>query len=439
MEKHLAHQFPLLLPATLPAVSIDAAPNGHHRFGPSKLGYISECAGFTSRSGTNAAADEGTALHEHMEKILQLVATGKAATAVDSLRFYTASVDLADDERDYLSFCCRRCDVYIARKPQQILTEISVSVTDEAGKELNHGTLDVVFVWPTVGIIIDFKFGWVAVRHAAENPQGANYALGILQKFRGINTVGVEFVQPKLNWFSTGSYLRTQMAAMYQKISDVIERAIFVQEHPEDAQKFMAPGLYCQYCALSGSCAVLSNHRALAATKFNDLPQPVSFKGLSINTPQEIALARYWCDVIESGVKEIKQRAFELAELNGGEIACTLPGGETVTYCVTEKNADRSLGSAIEISEALKEFLTPEEVLGAAELALGKLELVATNALVEAAKHRGEKLTKKAAWNQIVSTLEASSLLARPDQKIRFLKRRRAVPNEPKQIETTQQ
>ena len=143
--------------------------------------------------------------------------------------------------------------------------------------------------------------------------------------------------------------------------------------------------------------------------------------------------------MIESGVKEIKQRAFELAELNGGEIACTLPGGETVTYCVTEKNADRSLGSAIEISEALKEFLTPEEVLGAAELAITKLEPIAKNALVEAAAARGERLTKKSAWEQVCSTLEANGLLTRPDQKVRFLKRRRAVPNEPKQIETTQQ
>jgi hypothetical protein len=430
--KHIAEQFPLLLPPTLPPGEYGLAGEikKHHRYGPSRMSYLDECAGFTSRSGTNDAAEEGTALHERMEAILQLVIKGIAKTACQGLNIYATDHDLADDERDYLRFCCVRCDVYIVKKPVKIHTEINVTVKAESGVELNHGTLDVVFVWPEVAIIQDFKFGWVPVKHASKNLQGMNYALGVFQKFPGLNAVGVEFVQPKLNWSSAGSYKRVQMAEMYQRLADIIGRAEIVQAKPEEAQVFIKPGLYCQYCALSGSCAVLSNHRALAATKFNDLPQPVSFKGVSINDPAQIALARYWCDIIESGVKEIKQRAFELAELNGGEIACTLPNGEVITYAMAEKNADRSLGSPIEISEALKEFLTPEEILGAAELALGKLEPIATNALVETAKLRGERLTKKAAWGQVASTLEANGLLSRPDRKIRYLKRKKQAPKQ---------
>jgi hypothetical protein len=230
------------------------------------------------------------------------------------------------------------------------------------------------------------------------------------------------------------------MAEMYQRLADVIERAEFVQAHPEDAQKFMKPGVYCSYCALSGRCAVLSNYRALAASKFQGLPAPSSFRGLEIMEPKDMALARYWVDVIESGTKEIKTRAFELAELNGGEISCALPNGEEIVYAICEKNADRSLGSPIEVAEALKEFLTPDEILGAAELAITKLEPIAKNALVEAAAAAGEKLTKKKAWEQVQSTLEANGLLSRPDNKIRFLKRKKQAPKEieneaPKQIE----
>jgi uncharacterized protein DUF2800 len=465
--KHESEQFPLLLPATLPPVAITSAAsascfakpvtNGntpmaadvmvtapvvvaekkHHRYGPSRMGYLDECAGFTSRSGTNAAAEDGTALHERMEAILQLVIAGTAKTACQGLNIYASQYDLTDEERDYLRFCCVRCDVYIVKNPLKIYTEINVVVSDESGKQLNHGTLDVVFVWAEVAIIQDFKFGWVPVKHATKNLQGMNYALGVFQKFTNLRAVGVEFDQPKLGWFSTTSYKRTQIGEMYRRLADVIASAEFVQNNPthSDVQKLMKPGAYCDYCSLSGSCAVLSNYRAVAATKFNDLPEPVSFKGLSINTPQEIALARYWVDIIEAGVKEIKQRAFELAELNGGEIACTLPNGEEIVYSIAEKNADRSLGSAIEISEALKEFITLEEVLGAADLALGRLEKIATDALVDSAKARGEKLTKKAAWQNIQSTLEAHDLLTRPDGKIRFLKRKKQAPTEPKQIE----
>jgi Protein of unknown function (DUF2800) len=463
--KHIAPQLPLpiLLPATLPNVEITTIPTAfgalecvldpknveaqvtapalppkkHHKYGPSRMGYLDECAGFTSRSGTNAAAEDGTALHERMEAILQLVIKGIAKTACQGLNIYAADHDLADDERDYLRFCCVRCDIYIVKNPVKIYTEINVTVSAEDGKQLNHGTLDVVFLWADVGIIVDFKFGWVPVKHASKNLQGMNYALGVFQKFTNLRAVGVEFDQPKLGWFSTASYKRTEIGEMFRRLSDVIANAEFVQNNPgaDAVQKLMKPGAYCDYCSLSGSCAVLSNHRALAATKFNDLPQPVSFKGLSINTPAEIALARYWVDIIDAGVKEIKQRAFELAELNGGEIACVLPSGEEIVYTIAEKNADRSLGSPIEISEALKEFLTPAEILGAAELALGKLEPIAKNALVEAAKQRGEKLTKKAAWESVVSTLEANGLLTRPDGKIRFLKRKKQAPIEPKQIE----
>ena len=431
--KHIAQQLPLLLPATLPpGDGLAGEIKKHHRYGPSRLGYLDECAGFTSRSGTNAAAEEGTALHEHMEIILELVKHGGTKTACEGLRCHAIRVDLTDEEREYLRFCCQRADVYLSRNPAKVFTEISVTVTGPAGKELNHGTLDVVYIWADVAIIQDFKFGWVPVKHASKNLQGMNYALGVFQKFTQLDSVGVEFDQPKLNWFSTTSYKRIQMSEMFQRCSDVIGRAEFVQEHPSEAQSFLKPGNYCQYCALSGSCSVLSNHRALAATRMNDLPAPVTFKGLQITTPDQIALARYWVDLIESGVKEIKQRAVEIAEANGGEISCTLPNGEVITYAMAEKNADRSLSSPLEVSEALKEFLTVEEVLGAAELAIGKLETIATNALVESAKQRGEKVTKKAAWGQIQSTLEANGLLSRPDGKIRFLKRKKQAP---KQIE----
>jgi hypothetical protein len=254
--------------------------------------------------------------------------------------------------------------------------------------------------------------------------------------------VGVEFDQPKLNWFSTARYDRTKLSEMYQRCADVIERAEFVQDNPDKAQPFMKPGNYCTYCSRSGDCAVLLNHRALAGARMNDLPVPATFKGLQVSNPSDMALARYWVDIIEAGIGEIKARAFEMAEASEtGEISCTLPNGDEIVYAIAEKNKDRSLGSAIEISEALKEVLTLEEILGAAELALGKLETISKNAMVEAAKVSGEKLTKKAAWERVQSTLESHGLLTRPDGKIRYLKRKKQAPKgveaptETKQIE----
>lgn len=395
----------------------------HHKYGPSRLGYLSECAAFTSTSGTSDAAEQGTFLHDLMEQMLQQVIKGKAKTTLEQVAGWVrVNHEITDEEADYLRFCCKRCDVYISRKPSAIHSEISVRALHEDGTELNHGFLDVLFVFGDIGILVDFKFGWEPVKPAKDNLQGKNYALGCFQKFRELNRIGVEFIMPKLNWVTSHLFERLQMSELHASLSEVINRAEFVQDNPTQAQQFMKPGKYCTYCALAGTCTVLANHRAKAAAKYHGLPMPVSFKGLELKTPEDVALARYWVEVIETGLGEVKSKAFEMAEANGGSISCTLPSGQVITYEVTERNSDRSLGSAVEVAEALKEICSPVEILGAAELAITKLETIAKNSLVELAKGRGEKLTKKAAWEQVESTLEAQGLLTRPDRKIRFLK-----------------
>jgi hypothetical protein len=423
---------PALLPAVIPPPET-VQTRSHHKYGPSKMNYLDDCAGFTSRSGTSEAAEQGTFLHGLMEDMIALVNKGAHKTTLEQVAAWlTKKHELTDEEIDYLRFCCKRVDTFLARKPTAVITEISVSVTHPDGTELNRGFLDVLYVFSNVGIVQDFKFGQVPVRPASDNLQGINYALGCFLKYRNLDRIGVEFVQPKLNWVTSKVFERRDIHALYTRLAEVIERAEFVKANPQDAQRYMKPGHYCQYCALAGGCTVLSNHRAIAATRYAGLPTPPSFKGLELTKPEDVALARYWVDIIESGLDEIKARAFEIAETNGGEIHCTLPDGTEVHYEVQERSADRVLGSAPEVAEALKEFCSPEEILGAAKLALGKLETIAKNALVEVSRARGEKLTKKAAWEQTCSTLEAHGLLSRPDYKIRFLKQKKEVT---KQIE----
>ncbi len=418
-------------PTQLP-VPATVQTRAHHRYGASKMNYLDDCAAFTSKDGTSEAAEQGTFLHGLMDQMITRVVKGQAKTALEQVAAWvTKAHELSDDEVEYLRFCCKRVDAFLSRKPTAVHTEIAVSVKHPDGSELNHGFLDVFYVFGDVGILQDFKFGWEPVRPANDNLQGINYALGCFFKFRDVNRIGAEFVQPKLNWVTSHVFNRHDMFTLYKRLNDVVERAEFVKSNPQDAQRYMKPGHYCQYCALAGGCAVLANHRAVAATKYAGLPTPPSFKGLELTKPEDLALARYWVDIIEHGLKEVKARAFEVAEANGGVLRCTLPDGKEIVYEIQERSADRSLGSAPEVAEALKEFCSPEEILGAADLAITKLEPIAKNALVELAKARGEKLTKKAAWEQVQSTLEAQGLLTRPVNKIRFLKAKR----ETKQIE----
>ena len=45
----------------------DHGSRGHAEFSPSSLKYVAGCAGYEGRSGTNAAAEKGTRIHEALE------------------------------------------------------------------------------------------------------------------------------------------------------------------------------------------------------------------------------------------------------------------------------------------------------------------------------------------------------------------------------------
>lgn len=423
-------------PLSLTPAHTDAVTRTHHKYGPSKLGYLKSCAAYSSKDGTSEAAEQGTFLHEIMDKMLKAVATGKAKNTTDQIKSWVLDThELQDDEIGLLYSATRRCDVWIAKKPRAIHTEIDVRVAGPDRKELNHGFLDVLFDYGKVGILVDFKFGWVPVTPAGENLQGQNYALGCFRLFPALEKIGVEFIQPKLNWISSTVFHRAQQSEIFDRLSEVINRAEFVQANPDDpkVQGMMMPGKYCDYCSRAGVCTKLTELRGRALAHAGVIPLPVSFRGLELKTPQDVALARHWVDLIETAIDGVKQRAFEMAESSeNGEISCTLPNGDIICYAMAERNSDRSLGNAAEVAEALKEVVSPAEILGAAELAIGRLESITKTAMVDLAKMQGKKLTKKAAWEQISATLEANGLLTRPDKKIRYLKQVKKI----KQIES---
>lgn len=397
----------------------------HHRWGPSRLNYLDECPGFTNKPGTTEAAEEGTFLHSLMEKFVKAVVTKNFKTTLEQVALAQKEHELDDLQVSLLRFACKRVDVYLSKTPESIYIELNVRVRNYDGSEFNHGTLDLLLIFKGgIGVLIDYKMGGEPVRPAALNLQGFNYTVGAFQNIERLKKICCEFIQPKLNTISNFIFTRDKMTELFDRIAAVVQQSIYVQDHSEKEEvcKLLKVGTYCKYCELAGDCAALNNSRALAVSKHEGLPLPKHFSGLKLKTPEDFALARYYVEVIEQGFESLKQRAYEVADENGGEIRCTLPNGREVVYEVAERSADRVLGDATEVSEALKEILTEGEVLGAAKLAIGALEDVAKNAMVEKAKLEGKKLTKKAAWETVTSILEANGLLSRPDTKVRYLR-----------------
>jgi len=411
---------------------------GHHQFGPSRMNSLAKCAAFTSAEASDAAvdaADRGTLLHDIMENAVKNVQSKKYQTtreSIDELIEQHAAAEITDEERGYLIFCCKKVDSVLLRNPEKILTEVNVEVKDMRG-QVNHGYLDLLMVFKNVAVLVDYKFGWIGVERAEDNLQGLNYAAGVMQQRDDIKVVGVCFIQPKLGLITETLVKRDQLHEIVAKLRYTIENAILAKKllaTPADGPEqekvlgLMHVGKQCEWCALAGTCSVLANHRAAAASALTSLPVPSAFRGLNLTSPQDLALAKFWADIIETKLGDVKKAALEAAKTNGGKISCTLPDGTEVIYEVQSRGCDRVLSSAPEIADALQEFITPAELLGAASLSIGDLEKIVRNSLPEAYKAKtGEKLTKKRAWEMTESTLSSLGLLSRPDTKIEFLKK----------------
>jgi polyhydroxyalkanoate synthesis regulator phasin len=451
----------------------DHAVRKHHKYGMSKLGYIAACPGFTSTDGASEAAEQGTRLHEIMDLLIERYKTTKKPL-LDLLSEWCSENSIDDEERHLLVFCIRVLNEWLP-SVKEILNEIRVYIFNPDGSELNHGHLDLLFVFGETGLLIDYKFGWLPVPPAPTNLQGRGYALGAFQKFHRLNKIAVMFIQPKLNAVSKAIYTRPQINEMYQSIRGVIDRADLVQKDPAGTTALLSPSDYCSYCALSknGTCpAKLAQLRAVATVRA-DLPLPQElFKAPleKIDTPQKAALARYWVELLEQEgfLDAIKSRAKEIAQTNGGEITCELPDGQVIRYAIEERRHDRSLGDTLEVATTLKEqnVMSFEQVLCCAELSVTKLEAAGAGAIHEAetaelerqvtAKQRevdalvtaGKmtrtqakaavaavrkefKTTKKSATEAFQKILENQGLLSRPEGTIPVLRRKK---NETKQL-----
>lgn len=392
--------------------------------------YLAACAAYKNRQGETDASLEGTNLHDFMAKMLEQVKAGAYATTIEQLNdWVTANYQLDDNQVSWLRFCCHECDKVLSLKPAEIYVELPISTQDfREGGELNHGFLDVLFIFRNGnGLIIDFKFGWVPVPHAKENLQGKNYVLGAFLKFGKMGACGVKFVQPKLGLVTEACFRVSQVMDLYAELRNLIDQAKFVQANEEAGFQFMGAGAHCEYCVHNSDCAVLAATRGKMAQRLTELPVlPATFPSMTLTKPEDWALARYWVETIEKGLEDFKKRATAAAINNGGSLRCTLPNGEEVLYEMRERSVDRVLGPAADIAEVLKEYVTYEQLMAAADLSLTALLKIAQDAVCqahEASRAEGEKkLTKKAAKEQVESTLTAHGLLSTPDTKIRYLK-----------------
>ena len=453
-------------PATEKAVSdisaLLAAPDHtirtHDKISPSKLNYldagIGGCPGFRQDSGTSAAAEEGTRIHEILDGIIKVGVRDHwfdRATEVtnlpdlpsgslSSLVFIERIRVKWDDITDWsLTFCAREVDKYIVGLPPNCIEpEIRVNIVDEDGKQIMYGHLDLcLLVDKDRAVIFDWKFGFNPVHHASVNHQGRAYAVGVMQRHPHVNTVGVVFIQPKRNEITKGVFHRKDIHTHIKTIKRIRDHASQVSirlDHPLPGKtrliEELNPGDACEYCNRFGTCPATLRSMKYAVEKAGGIPGlPMELKLDAIQTPEQAAVAMAWVRFLsDEALKSVKGRILEIARANGGRVSYTAPDGTEYAFKIQQDKFDRVVGDASAVAEALETFVDPKAILAAAKLSIGALAEVvvpAIQAAYEAAT--GEALGKKAATEQMEDLLTSMNLLSRPDGYTESLRREKVA------------
>lgn len=451
---------------TAALASPDHTARAHDKISPSKLNYLDRtlggCPGFRQDPGTNAAAEEGTRLHEILDGVIKNGRrdnwfVGREGTlnlpklpqgSLMSLLFTERIRTPWDDLTDYnLTFCAREVDKHIIGLPAECIeAEIRVDIVDEDDKQIMYGHLDLcLIVSADTAVIFDWKFGFNPVLHASVNRQGLAYAVGILQRHPRLNTVGVVFIQPKRNEVTKGVFHRRHLHNYVKEIKLIRDESRRVsglldaqQVDTALAVQTLNPGDACDYCNRYATCPAVHALLPVAVEKAGGLPSlPMDLKVDAIQTPQQAAVAMAWVRFLsDEALDKIKSHCMGIARANDGRISYTAPDGTEFAFKIQQDKFDRVVGDAVAVSEALTELVDPKDVLGAAKLAIGRLTDVVVPAIqAKELAETGEELPKKDATERLESILTSVGLLSRPEGYTESL-RREKVAKTPKKKTT---
>ena len=361
----------------------------HHLYSPSRLQRIHDCPGSVRMESMcppvekTPDATEGTLLHERISALIK----GESGV-LDSL----------DSEQAAAVESCHDFLETLIREGDQIHIEYHVDVQDEHGEPLTEGTLDVALIHTdNTADIIDWKFGRTPVEEAPNNYQGASYSLAIFQRFN-VSSVTFHVYQPRI--FAHTKYTFTNPRNILTNIRNIINRA----KAPELILN--AGDTACRYCAAKSICPAFS-------ARFRAL-EPTQNESRTLADPA--VLLDYWnrAQVVERFLKELKEAVTNYCKEHGNL-------GE---WCIQERAGRREITNSVELCSRLNSYITAAEWRQCNTVNLGKLTDLIVEKLKAAATANGEKLTTKAAKEQVESIIgdlivrgEPSAVLTRKVEK----------------------
>lgn len=270
----------------------------HSEFGPSSLKRRELCPGSYRMEKdlpgfeTEHSA-EGTRLHEEIAQMIESFRDGKEIN------------DTCDETRKAFEYFF---NVFSdnTQEEMKILVEYRMNFS-YCGIEQFFGTADVVIVLGNKIIIIDWKFGHRSVDEAADNIQGAAYALMAMKEFQK-DRAEVHFFNPVIG--QKTSYEFGSVLSLSSYIMGVINKAREENaplEPSEDA---------CQYCKAMyhGICPAIAKTAEITVAKAEEV---IPLPALSVLSADDLCTMKDKCDLIAKLADRVDAELKRRCEENG--------------------------------------------------------------------------------------------------------------------------
>jgi CRISPR/Cas system-associated exonuclease Cas4 (RecB family) len=318
--------------------SPDHSSRGHAEFSPSSLKYVAACPGFKGRSGTNAAAEMGTRIHEALE-----IRDPSALYNENEVEIYEQTCAMED----------KFLEDNIKGKDKEEFNEIVVDV-DLDGTS-TFGTCDRFTVFGKTAIMGDYKTGVSVIDEPTKNWQAKTYAIGAFQRFTEVNKIIFVFYIPVRNEVLHGEFKRKDLPKIIKEVSDVIKEGEKVRPrwntgtpHIDD----LTPNINCRFCEFEDKCPALGAVAYSIANKLSDDSLP----DIDIdNLDDPNTLEQLWgiSKILANWAARIKAKAVEAAK----------EGVEFPSLKLKSMGAARKCVDNNKLLEVIKEFDIDEEVI----------------------------------------------------------------------------
>lgn len=344
----------------------------HSAFGPSSLDRRERCPGSWRLekdlpSFETEHAAEGTRLHELIAKAISAFMVGKEPTLDEEpvrlafAKFIEVVLSAGNTNLKRRIANKENIDIYVERK-------LSFKYL---GEEVFYGTSDVVIVLNDRVVIIDWKFGHRQVEDAANNNQGAAYAIAAMQEFKR-EVVEVHFFNPVIFQHTHHEFRDRQ--GMTRFILGIIS-ACKAENAP-----IIASESACRYCKAAhyGTCPA---HRQCAEAMTVSASKIVPLPALSVLPEDQLRDIFDKCKIVEKLQERVVAEIGRRAEANG----------ECCGMIWKESSGGRECKDINGMFAAVKDVIPTDEFLDCCTLSVAKIEKAFAKTLKDAGKCKTEK------------------------------------------------